>query len=348
MRGCLAAVSGILSLAALAGVGAEQKGGEDELGPYSVVEGWLKPLPGHEGLTLGGVEGVFADTPDRIFVLQVGEIPFPRQPNAKARTDWLVFTVDRNGRLVEGWTQWDSTLVHPHKAAANPYDPERHIWIVDDGAHQVFKFSNDGKRLVMALGEKGVTGTDEKHFNRPSDIAFLPDGTFFISDGYVNTRVMKFDSNGRFLMQWGSPGSGPGQFNLVHCVAVDAKRRVYVADRNNRRIQIFDENGKFLDQWTDLRSPAHIMVTQDQSVWLSDGQNNRLLKYDADGKLLTYWGTQGAHPSGFSNPHHYSVDAEGNLYVADYAHNTVKKLVPQSDGDRSRLVGQPFGAQRTN
>jgi peptidylamidoglycolate lyase len=349
--GHVLAVSGLLgALGSTAGVavGAEQKGGEDELGPYTVVQDWLKPLPGHDGWTLGGVEGVFADTPNRIFVLQVGEVPVPRQPNAKARTDWLVFTVDRNGQLLEGWTRWDSVLVHPHKATANPYDPERHVWIVDDGAHQVFKFTNDGKRLVLALGERQVTGTDARHFNRPSDIAFLPDGTFFISDGYVNTRVMKFDKAGKFLMQWGSPGTGPGQFNLVHCVAVDAGRRVYVADRNNRRVQIFDENGKFIEQWPDLRSPAHLMITHDQSVWLSDGQNNRLLKYDLHGKLLTYWGTQGPLPIGFSNPHHYSVDSEGNLYIADYGHNTVKKLVPKSGADRDRLIGQPFGAHRTN
>ena len=342
-----AVLAAIFGLSAAVGA-AIQKGGEDDLGPYNLVQDWLKPLPGRDGWTLGGVEGVFADTPNRIFVLQVGEVPAPQQPKAPARTDHLVFTVDGHGSLLEAWTQWDSVFVHPHKATANPFDPERHIWIVDDGAHQVFKFSNDGKHLVMTLGEKRVTGTDDKHFNRPSDIAFLPDGTFFVSDGYVNTRVMKFDQTGRLLTQWGTPGDGPGQFNLVHCVAVDAKRRVYVADRNNRRIQIFDENGKFLDQWTDLRSPAHLMITQDQSVWLSDGANNRLLKYDANGRLLTYWGTQGPLPNGFNNPHHYSVDSEGNLYVADYGHRTVKKLVPREGADRTRLVGQPFAAPRSS
>jgi hypothetical protein len=81
---------------------------------------------------------------------------------------------------------------------------------------------------------------------------------------------------------------------------------------------------------------------------LSDGGNHRLLKYSPDGKLLTYFGTQGPLPTGFNNPHHFSVDSEGNLYVADFGHNTVKKLVPKPDADRSRLVGQPFGAQRTN
>src|SRR5436853_7719739 len=86
---------------------------------------------------------------------------------------------------------------------------------------QVFKFTHDGKRLVMTLGEAGVSGTDEKHFGRPTDIAWLPDGTFFISDGYVNTRVMKFDKNGKFLLQWGSPGKGNSQFNTVHSVDID-------------------------------------------------------------------------------------------------------------------------------
>jgi hypothetical protein len=101
-------------------------------------------------------------------------------------------------------------------------------------------------------------------------------------------------------------------------------------------------------EWADLRSPAHLMIMQDQSVWLSDGANNRLLTYDANGRLLTCWGTQGPLPVGFNHPHHYSVDSEENLYVADYGHSTVRKFIPREGADRSRLIGRPFPARRTN
>ena len=183
-----------------------------------------------------------------------------------------------NGEPIEAWTQWDKLFIRAHKVTISPYDPDKHVWILDDYGQQIFKFTHDGKQLLMTLGEREVTGTDERHFGRPTDIAFLPDGSFFVSDGYVNTRVMKFDRDGKFLMQWGTKGTGPGQFNLVHCVAVDARGRVYVVDRSNSRIQVFDQNGVYLDEWPGIRSPTHIHITQDQYAWVSDSVNMRLMK----------------------------------------------------------------------
>src|SRR5262249_37569190 len=152
----------------------------------------------------------------------------------------------------------------------SPYDPEKHVWVVDRASQQVMKFTHDGKTLVRSWGERGIAGTDDKHFGRPSDIAFLPDGSFFVSDGYANRRVVKFDRDGNFVKAWGTMGSGPGQFGLVHSVAVDAQRRVYAVDRINNRIQVFDEDGRFLDQWPGFLSPARLLVTQDQFAWVAD------------------------------------------------------------------------------
>ena len=347
----------ILALAiavAVAGqMAAQDKGGEDETGPYDVVENWLKPLPGHDGWTFGPIAGVFAETPDRIYVLQSGELPVAGsgrggagRGNAQARPERYVFVVDRNGRFVQAWTQWDKLFIRPHKVTISPYDPDRHVWIVDDFAHQIFKFTNDGSRLVLTLGEKGVAGADEKHFGRPTDLAFFPDGTFLVSDGYENTRVMKFDKDGKFLSAWGSKGTGPGQFNLVHCVVIDANRRVYVLDRDNHRLQVFDENGKFLDQWPHIRRPTHLILTQDQYLWLSDGLNNKLVKYDLNGRMLTSWGTQGTYPGALNNPHQFSVDADGSLYIANYLNRTVTKFTPKANADRSRVIGPRFVAAR--
>src|SRR5262249_4764646 len=161
-----------------------------------------------------------------------------------------------------------------HSVKISPYDPERHVWVVDHGNNQVLKFTNDGRKLVLSVGEKGVPGTDHGHFNQPANISFLPDGSFFVADGYVNSRAIKFDKNGKFLTEWGTKGSGPGQFTLVHDVVSDAKGRVYVADRNNNRIQVFTADGQFIEEWPNVRGPANLRITRDQFMWVTSANGN--------------------------------------------------------------------------
>jgi DNA-binding beta-propeller fold protein YncE len=334
----------------------QEKGGVDLTGPYEVVPNWLKPVsPGRLLYPIA----VFAENPDRIFIGSVGTAPMPAngikpygnfRPNAPgAKVDHQVIVVDRNGALIENWSQWSELFGSPHRVTINPYDPDKHVWVIDRASQQLLKFTNDGKRLVMAVGERGVAGDDDKHFGRPTGIAWLPDGTFFVSDGYDNARVVKFDKTGKFLKSWGRKGTAPGEFNGVHAIAVDAERRVYVVDRNNARIQIFDEHGKFLDQWPNFSSPTQIVVSQDQFVWVSDGGvggrgggANRLLKYDKNGKLLTYWGTQGTFPGAMAGPHDFHVDSDGNLYVSNGLDQRVDKYVPRKNAEPGRLIKQPF------
>jgi hypothetical protein len=244
---------------------AQDKGGEDETGPYDVVVGWPQPL-GHPGWTWGSQGGVFAETPNRIIILQRGELPIPEKAPegytggygsfgtpataGKPRLQNCILIVDGNGKLIESWTQWDSLFAGgrgPHKVKISPYDPEKHVWIIDDMVQQVFEFTHDGKQLAMTLGEKGVQGTDEKHFGRPTDIAWLPDGTFFISDGYVNTRVVKFDKNGKFLTTWeAGPGSSTcrtrstSMHNAVSTSRIDRT----AASRSSTRTESISMNGK--------------------------------------------------------------------------------------------------------
>ena len=250
--------------------------------------------------------------------------------------------LNADGKVTEDWSQWNDAVILPHSVEFNPYDPQRHVWIVDREGDQILEFTNDGKKLVMHIGEKGVAGTDHYHFGRPASLLFMPDGSFYVADGYDNARIVKFDKNGKYLLEWGTKGTGPGQFNLVHDIAVDAQRRIYVADRNNNRIQIFTETGKFLKEWRNIRSPSHLTMTDDGNVWVTAGVGNRLAKFDLGGKLLTYWGMYGRFAGGFDDPHTVDVDSSGNLYVVEVYNDRVEKFVPQQGADRSRLVGQKF------
>jgi hypothetical protein len=335
-----------------------EKGGEEESGPYEPVPNW--PAAWTEaGYVPGSQAGVFVESANRIFLLGRGVIKLPEKlpatftgaygsiasaTTAKPELRNCIIVVDANGKLLESWTQHDHLFAGgrgPHQIKINPHDPERHVWVVDDVRNQVFKFTNDGKRLVMTLGVAGVEGNDDRHFGRPTDIAWLPDGTFFVTDGYMNTRVVKFDPTGKFLKTWGTPGKGPGQFNTVHGIDIDRNRRLYVVDRANSRIQVFDEEGKYLDEWPNLRSINAIMITADQHLWAADNVTNKILKYDLNGKLLHSWGTQGTFPGAMWGVHQMSVDAEGNLYLAEAYNARTQKLRARPVQERWKLVGAP-------
>src|SRR5688572_20866763 len=356
-------VIGILFSVSMLAQQYSQKGGEDETGEYIPVEGWPAPFA-RPGYIQGVQTGIFAESPNRIFIMNRGELKLPEKLPPGFNGSWgsllqqantppleprnFILIYDGSGKLIESWTQHDQLFPidkgsrGPHKVKISPYDPERHVWIIDDGGHQILKFTNDGKKLVLKLGETGVPGNDEKHFARPTDIAWLPDGTFFISDGYINTRVVKFDKSGKFVKAWGSKGNGAGQFNLVHGIDIDRNRRIYVADRGNSRIQIFDEEGKFLDMWPNIRSPYHIMITADQFAWVLDGTTNRFFKSDLNGKLLYAWGVYGYFPGGLWGPHQFSVDTVGNVYVAESWSGRSQKLKPKPSADKSKLISAPL------
>ena len=334
----------------------QEKGGEDETGPYSVVDAWPKPWS-PQGYIWGSQPAVFAESPDRVFIGSRGEIKLPDTPpgrgfngswgstgqratEAKAEFHNCIIVVDRSGRMIESWTQWDKLFEGsgPHKIRISPYDPQKHVWVVNDGKHQIHKFTNDGKQLVMTLGEAGVPGEDGTHFGSPQDIAFLPDGSILVADGLRNARIAKFDKDGKFVSQFGSRGNGPGQLSGVHGIAVDKDGKIYVADRTNRRVQIFDQTGKVLDIWPGLRQANDVVLSSDGTVWVVDGTNARLVQFDKNGKRIYFWGTYGMQPGQFWEPHQVSLDSEGTLYIADSFGGRTQKYVPIKDADKSKLI----------
>jgi hypothetical protein len=371
-----------------------EKGGQDVFGAYEVVKDWPKPisaLPGNERWTWGAAESVFAESPDRVYILQRGELPNIKAPkeidlpllgpsltfpigrlpwrdataasppgpldgpnHGTADVDYrwenCLVVVDASGNIIERWKQWDSMLRRPHAIYINPYDPEKHVWLVDDYRQAIFEFTHDGKELVKTLGEVNIHGNDDKHFYRPTYIAWLPDGTMFVADGYANTRVVKFDKNGKFLMAWGQPGTPPnemrpGYFNAVHGIAVDVQTRsVFVNDRSNHRIQVFDENGKFLNQWRagDPPSDVHLIyMSANRHLWAADRGTSKLVEYDLDGHFLYSWGTWGDFPGGMWGVHGMSVDQEGNVYLAEVDNGRTEKFAPRKGANPLYLVGPP-------
>src|SRR6202163_917160 len=190
-----------------------------------------------------------------------------------------IVVFDANGNIIETWKQWDKILRRPHSIYISPYDPQKRVWVVDDNMQAIYIFTHDGKQLLQTIGTPEQEGADATHFNRPTYIDWLPDGTFFVSDGYTGTRVAKFDKNGKFVMQWGIKGTPPnekrpGYMNNVHGVAVDpVNRHVFVNDRNNHRIQVFDENGKYLYEWKIDTPPSslHLLyIGSGSTLWTFD------------------------------------------------------------------------------
>jgi hypothetical protein len=379
-----------------------QKGGQDIFGPYDVVKDWpqnISTLPGNEKWTWGAGQSVYAENPNRIFLLFRGELPNIPRPQTKllpdfgpsiqfpigrlpfrdatvsalpgaggsgqdpddgpklwkgtvgvdAKWEHCLTVVDAHGKIIEQWAQWDNIFKRPHYIIINPYDPEKHVWVVDDHMHAIYKFTHDGRELVQTIGTPTVKGADGTHFNRPTFLAWLPDSTMFVADGYNGTRVAKFDKNGKFLLDWGIKGTPPsdkrpGYMNNVHGIAVDPQsHRVFVNDRANHRAQVFDENGKYLYEWSFGEEPSDIhllYIGADRNLWAFDRGSSKMLKYDLDGHFLYSWGVGGDFAGGFWGVHGFSVDQEGNFYVAEVDSGRVQKFKPRAGANAAFLVSK--------
>jgi hypothetical protein len=221
---------------------------------YHSVPDFLQLPP---DLYFGEVVGVAVNSKGHKFVFSRGNSTGPAYGASAAQ----LLEFDANGKFVReiGHNLYAWSFAHTVKI-----DPEDNIWVTDKGSDMVIKFNPEG-RVVMVFGRK-QEASDEgtgplKHPNPPlppedgifrqvTDVAWDKSGNTYISDGYINSRIGKVDKDGNWLKSWGEPGSGPGQFDTPHSLAVDAGGNVYVADRGNRRIQVFDGEGKFLRQIT--------------------------------------------------------------------------------------------------
>jgi DNA-binding beta-propeller fold protein YncE len=216
------------------------------------------------GWKFGRVSSVAVNRAGEVFVFHRGNRADP------------VVVFDGKGRYLRSFGKGGFTNPHGMRC-----DRDGNLWVTDNGDHRVLKYTASGE-LLLSLGVKGTAGTDDRTFNRPTDIAFSPAGDFvYVSDGYGNSRVVKLTAAGKYVTAWGTRGTGPGEFNTPHSIAVDSKGTVYVSDRENNRIQIFDANGKFLRQWTHLGATQNIFVTPQDEMWIITHRDNiENLTYD--------------------------------------------------------------------
>jgi NHL repeat len=325
--------------------------------PYRSVPDFLK-LPGD--LYLGEVAGVAVNSKGHVFVFSRGNTTGPAYGAAAA--ELLEFGAD--GRFLReiGHNLYAWSFAHSVKV-----DGQDNIWVTDKGSDMVIKFSPAG-RVVMVFGRKQEASEEgtgplqhvqpplppvDGLFRQVTDVAWDAAGNAYISDGYINSRVAKVDKDGNWLKSWGSPGDGPGQFNVPHSIAVDRDGRVYVADRGNRRIQVFDGDGNFLRQMTiDVPAPADarpaignrptatrgtmapgapwaICITPgpEQVLYSADAYPGRIYKLTLDGKVLGMLGESGKQLKQFGWIHEMACPSENELYVAELLNWRVQKLI---------------------
>ncbi|MGY8776949.1 MAG: peptidyl-alpha-hydroxyglycine alpha-amidating lyase family protein [Longimicrobiales bacterium] len=305
--------------------------------PYRTVEGVWGQLP--EGRTWGSTSAVYPAADG--MHMWVGERCGANLCEDSDADPILLFSSE--GELVRSFGA--GMIVWPHGLHV---DSDGNVWVADargsaDGrGHQVHKFSPDGE-LVMSLGQAGVAGSGEDTFTQPSDVLVAPDGSIFVVDGHGagnNNRVVKFDSSGKFLLQWGETGKENGEFRDPHALAMDSRGRLFVGDRGNSRIQVFTQDGEHLLTWTQFGRPSGLFIDQNDVLYSADSEStdagsmsnmgfSRGIRVGSvhDGLITAFipdpqWrlGVRGTTAA-----EGVAVDALGNIYGAEVGPRTLRK-----------------------
>ncbi|HZS57055.1 MAG TPA: peptidyl-alpha-hydroxyglycine alpha-amidating lyase family protein [Bryobacteraceae bacterium] len=325
---------------------------------YESVPNFLKLPP---DLYLGEVAGVAVNSKGHVFVFSRGNTNGPAYGAAAAQ----LLEFDRTGRYLR---EIGKNLYAWSYAHAVRIDSNDNIWAVDKGSDMIIKFNPEG-RVVMLFGRKKEASDEndgpwthvnpprpavDGQFRQPTDVTWDKQGDIFISDGYVNSRVAKYDKNGDWVKQWGKPGRNSGEFNTPHSIAADAQGNIYVADRGNARIQVFDPDGTFLREiridvptpddakpWMGSRpgpqttgtmqpgAPWAICITPGphQYLYSADAFPGRIYKLDLDGRVVGMLGRTGRQAKQFGWIHELACPSENELYVAELLNWRIQKLI---------------------
>ena len=280
---------------------------------YELIENWAK-LPA--GWEFGQVTGVATDSKDRVYAFNRSEHP--------------VIVLDRDGNFLKSWGESLFSNTGAHGIFIGPGDV---VYCADWVDHVVLKLNTDGE-LLMTLGTKGQPSDSGfidgpklldqmatikragPPFNKPTQLIVAPSGELFASDGYGNAAIHRFTAEGRHLLTFGGPGTGPGQFRLPHGLDVSKDGRVYLADRENSRVQVFSSDGKFLAEWANLLRPADVFIDDKNDVVYTPEIDGALSITDYDGKpFVRIAGPNGGPLPALQTAHSIWMDSRGDLYV---------------------------------
>jgi sugar lactone lactonase YvrE len=311
--------------------------------PYESNDNWFK-LP--DGRKWGSTAGV-AIAPDGKSIWAIDRCGGNACVGSKLNP---IMKFDANGNLVAQWGA--GQFAFPHGIHV---DAQENVWVTDAvlegergrGAlamglgQTVKKFDKTGK-LLMTLGTPGVSGKDATHFNAPSDVVTAPNGDIFVADGHANgtnERIVKFDKNGKYIKEWGHPGSGPGAFSTTHGIEIDARGRIFVANRDNNRIDIFDQDGKLLDSWEQFSRPAGIGFNQAGTMVVCDSESGSASESHqdwtrgirvgtvADGKVQYLIPDPAKDVKGTSAAEGCAIDKDGIIYGAEVGPKRMMRYV---------------------
>ena len=296
---------------------------------YKVIENW-EQIP--NGYSWKETAGVITDENDNVYVFSRGDHPM------------MVF--DKNGTFLKSWGE--GIFSRPHGLSKGP---DNTIYCTDDGDHSVRQCTLDGK-ILMTIGNPGNSSSlfSGEPFNRCTHTATDPDsGEIFVTDGYGNSKIHKYTPDGKLIKSWGEPGTGEGEFNIIHNIASDNNGYLYVCDRENHRIQVFDKNGRFEDAWSNVHRPCAIYIDNDQRVYVAElGYGNNVSKdvpnigprisvLNQNGKVLERIGHlgYGFDTGQFAAPHGLCLDSDLSIYVAEVARTNMSHYTTPPETLRS-------------
>jgi sugar lactone lactonase YvrE len=308
--------------------------------PYQTVAGWAR-LP--DGRTWGSTSAIEIDRDGKsIWVAERCGANTCLNSNLDP-----ILHFDANGKLLKSFG--GGLMIAPHGISI---DRDDNIWVTDctctggsapEGkGHQVFKFSRNGK-LLMTLGKPGG-GREPDYFFQPNDVLVAPGGDIFISEGHTSApgstaRVLKFSASGTFLKAWGKLGTGPGEFDQPHALAMDSMGRLFVGDRNNNRIQIFDQDGKFVAAWKQFSRPSGIYIDKNDVLYVADSESESVSRnHDGwkrgirvgsakDGTVRFFIPDPVERATSTSAAEGVAADARGNIYGAEVGPRALKRYV---------------------
>jgi len=323
--------------------------------PYLTIDDWAK-LPA--GRTWGSAAGVAVDRNDNVWVAErCGANSCFDEASGRMSTLPPILKFDRSGKLVRSFGA--GMLIFAHGIHV---DRDGNIWVTDGqppltGAalaasasragpapgsargHQVYKFSPEG-RLLMTLGKKGGAAAPD-YFYQPNDVLVAPNGDIFVSEGHggANARVLKFRRDGTFIKAFGRKGSGRGEMNIPHALAMDSQGRLFVGDRANNRIQIFDQDGNVLDEWTQFSRPSGLYIDKQDMLYVADSESGTVapdrkawtrgirIGSARDGKVMYLIPDPDEKATGTSAAEGVAVDSAGIVYGAEVGPRAVKRYV---------------------